>query len=71
MLNESELGFKIPERCETFSFRLHPSTMKDVDELLDGASRGMLVETLLKRWVLSIKARRAERARREQQQAQA
>ena len=64
-VNEQELGFRIPETCETYSFRLHPSIVEEAEALLGGASKAMLVDNLLMRWCASVKARRAERERRE------
>lgn len=59
-----DLGFKMPEKCRSYTLRLKPSVVSTVDTLLAGASRSVLIESLLKKWVESINARRRERERR-------
>jgi hypothetical protein len=61
-----DLGFKVPERCNSYTVRLKPSLVLRVDQLLAGASRSMLIESLLRRWVDAIVARRRERDRERQ-----
>lgn len=56
-----DLGFKVPERCNSYTIRIKPSIIARVDQLLAGASRSMLIESLLKRWLDAIVARRRER----------
>ena len=58
-------GFKLPEGCATYSLRLRPSIMDEADRLLDGASRSVLVDNLVEKWIKLIKARKAERLARE------
>jgi len=59
-----DLGFKVPEKCRSYSTRLKPSVVETVDNLLAGASRSILIESLLKKWIEQITARRRERDRR-------
>jgi hypothetical protein len=58
-----DLGFKIPEKCTSYTVRLRHSVVDKVDNLLAGASRSVLIESLLKKWIESITARRRERER--------
>jgi len=61
-----DLGFKLPEKCTSYTVRLRHSVVDKVDTLLAGASRSVLIESLLKKWVESITARRRERERHNQ-----
>ena len=61
-----DLGFKLPEKCTSYTVRLRHSVVDKVDTLLAGASRSVLIESLLKKWIESITARRRERERHNQ-----
>jgi len=53
-----DLGFVVPEKCRSYTVRLKPSIVDRCDKLLAGASRSMLIESLLRRWMESIAARK-------------
>jgi hypothetical protein len=53
-----DLGFVVPEKCRSYTVRLKPSIVDRCDTLLAGASRSMLIESLLRRWLESIAARK-------------